>query len=222
MLPSIFTLTLQWIIIPVKGKDIWSNSLLNIVSFISSSSNNIYICSHPYVKAMYNKILIASLMLLPLVSVNAQSSSKSVASADPNAPIMSFDTKEHDFGTIEQDGNGVYLFLFTNTGKEPLVIKESRGSCGCTVPKWPHNPVAPGHQDTIKVTYDTHRIGFFQKTVTITSNATESPLVLSIKGKVNAKPPLLLFLPTPAIVPAALRSLTIGTINNLISTKTQI
>ena len=96
---------------------------------------------------------------------------------------MSFETTEHDFGTFEQDGNGTYFFMFTNTGKEPLVIKEAHGSCGCTVPKWPHNPVPPGKQDTIKVTYDTHRVGPFHKTVTITSNAKLSPVVLTINGK---------------------------------------
>lgn len=110
------------------------------------------------------------------------------ANADPNAPVMNFETKEHDFGTFEQDGNGTYLFLFTNTGKEPLVIKDARGSCGCTVPHWPQHPIAAGSADTVRVTYDTHRIGVFIKTVTITSNAKESPDILTIKGKITAKP----------------------------------
>jgi len=110
------------------------------------------------------------------------------ANDDPNAPVMNFQTKEHDFGTFEQDGNGTYLFLFKNTGKEPLVIKEARGSCGCTVPHWPQHPVGAGQTDTIRVTYDTHRVGVFVKTVTITSNAKESPDVITIKGKTTAKP----------------------------------
>ena len=88
---------------------------------------------------------------------------------DPNGPVMSFQSTEHDYGTIQQDDNGTYLFIFTNTGKEPLVIKEAHGSCDCTVPKWPHGPVNPGQQDTIRVTYDTKRVGTFMKTVTITS-----------------------------------------------------
>lgn len=110
------------------------------------------------------------------------------ANADPNAPVMNFDTKDHDFGTMDQDANGTYLFTFTNTGKEPLVIKEARGSCGCTVPHWPQHPIAPGARDTIKVTYDTHRIGIFSKSVTIMSNSKESPDMLYIKGKINNKP----------------------------------
>ncbi len=138
---------------------------------------------------MSKRILFAGFLVLSCGFMKAQSAAAPTGSTDPNAAIMTFDSKEHDYGTIEQDASGVYLFMFTNTGKEPLVIKEARGSCGCTVPKWPHNPIAPGQEDTVKVTYDTHRIGVFQKTVTITSNAKESPLVLSIKGKVNAKPP---------------------------------
>jgi hypothetical protein len=137
---------------------------------------------------MYKKLLIIGLLLIPCVFVNAQATATSAPASDPNAPVMAFDTKDHDFGTFEQDGNGTYLFLFTNTGKEPLVIKEAHGSCGCTIPKWPHDPISPGQKDTIKVTYDTHRVGDFHKTVTITSNAKESPVVLSIHGKVTAKP----------------------------------
>lgn len=137
---------------------------------------------------MFKKVLIASLLMLSCVFTNAQTSVEPAASTDPNAPVMTFETKDHDFGTIEQDANGTFFFLFTNTGKEPLVIKEAHGSCGCTVPKWPHQPVQPGQQDTIRVTYDTHRTGVFTKTVTITSNAKESPVVLAIKGKVNPKP----------------------------------
>jgi hypothetical protein len=137
---------------------------------------------------MYKKVLIASLLLITCVFANAQTTPTTMAPVDPNAAVMSFETLDHDFGTFDQDGNGTYFFLFTNTGKEPLVIKEAHGSCGCTVPKWPHNPVGPGQKDTIKVTYDTHRVGPFHKTVTITSNAKVSPVVLTINGKVNGKP----------------------------------
>lgn len=142
---------------------------------------------------MIRKETIATLFVLSVgfcfgqQGIPAPGNQPATTAPDPNAPVMSFQTNEHDFGTIEQDDNGTFLFLFTNTGKEPLVIKEAHGSCGCTVPKWPHTPVNPGQQDTIKVTYDTHRVGVFTKTVTITSNAKESPKVISIKGKVLSK-----------------------------------
>ncbi|HXP52789.1 MAG TPA: DUF1573 domain-containing protein [Bacteroidia bacterium] len=140
---------------------------------------------------MIRKGALTLLMLLPgflcFAQIPTPEGNTPPPAPDPNAPVMSFEGKEHDFGTIEQDANGTFLFMFTNTGKEPLVIKEAHGSCGCTVPRWPHNPVNPGQKDTIKVTYDTHRVGAFTKTVTITSNAKESPMVLSIKGKVLSK-----------------------------------
>ena len=141
---------------------------------------------------MLRRVCIALLFVLPSFSSfgQVQASNTNGANNNPNAndATMIFETKEHDFGTFEQDGNGTYLFLFTNTGKEPLVISDAHGSCGCTVPRWPHHPIAPGKMDTIKVTYDTHRVGVFVKTVTLTSNGKESPLVLTIKGKVTAKP----------------------------------
>lgn len=142
---------------------------------------------------MLRKFYTVLLLILPAALCFAQqpagtANQVTTAPDDPNLPIMNFETKEHDFGTFEQDGNGTFLFMFTNTGKEPLVIKEAHGSCGCTVPHWPQHPVPPGQRDTIKVTYDTHRIGVFVKTVTITSNAKESPDILTIKGKTTAKP----------------------------------
>ena len=87
------------------------------------------------------------------------------------AQEISFEKEIHDFGTFEQNGNGTYEFKFTNTGEAPLIISNSKGGCGCTVPIWPKAPIAPGASDVIKVKYDTKRIGAFNKSVTITSNA---------------------------------------------------
>ena len=103
------------------------------------------------------------------------------------AQEISFEKDIHDFGTFEQHGNGLYEFKFTNTGDAPLIISNSKGSCGCTVPIWPKAPIAPGASDVIKVKYDTKRIGAFNKSVTITSNAkTEATKVIRIKGKTLA------------------------------------
>ncbi len=108
-------------------------------------------------------------------------------STNPNAPQITFETEEHDYGTITQGGNGTYEFVFTNTGKEPLIITSSKGSCGCTVPSWPNEPIAPGASEVIKVKYDTKRLGAFNKSVTITSNAATPTKVIKIKGKVVAE-----------------------------------
>jgi hypothetical protein len=110
------------------------------------------------------------------------------APANPNAPEISFDKVVHDYGTIYQGADGTCEFKFTNTGKEPLILSKPQSSCGCTVPTWPQEPILPGKSDVIKVTYATHNIGPINKTVTVTSNAKTSRIVLSIKGSVIAKP----------------------------------
>jgi hypothetical protein len=114
--------------------------------------------------------------------VNAQD-----AASNANAPVMTFDSEIHDFGTIDQGGDGTYLFKFKNTGKEPLIISNAKGSCGCTVPSWPKEPIGPGATGTIKVTYDTKRLGGFTKTVTISSNSKTPEKVITIKGTVKVE-----------------------------------
>jgi hypothetical protein len=110
------------------------------------------------------------------------------ASENPNGPQISFENLVHDYGEIEQGGDGTCYFKFTNTGKEPLILQKPRSSCGCTVPTWPKTPILPGESDEIKVTYNTKRMGNINKTVTILSNAKNGSIVLRITGKVVAKP----------------------------------
>lgn len=105
---------------------------------------------------------------------------------NPNAADINFTKELHDFGTIDQGANGTTEFTFKNTGKEPLIIQDAKGSCGCTVPSYPKEPIKPGATGTIKVTYDTKRVGAFTKTVTITSNAKSGTKTLTIKGNVKA------------------------------------
>lgn len=103
-----------------------------------------------------------------------------------NAQTMDFDKMEHDYGTINQGDNGVCEFRFTNNGTEPLIIQNAKGSCGCTVPEWPKEPIAPGESNVIKVKYDTKRVGPINKSVRITTNVSDQPIVLRIKGTVKA------------------------------------
>ena len=105
---------------------------------------------------------------------------------DPNAPVITFDKMVHDYGDMPQNGDGKCEFKFTNNGKEPLILSNVRSSCGCTIPQWPRQPILPGESETIKVKYDTKRIGIINKTITVYSNASESPVTLRIKGKVLA------------------------------------
>jgi len=112
---------------------------------------------------------------------------------EPVSPTVSstadirFEKDLHDYGTMDQGANGICEFKFTNTGKEPLIISGAKGSCGCTVPNYPKEPIVPGGHGVIKVSYDTKRVGAFNKTVTVTSNANSGTKTLSIKGVINAK-----------------------------------
>ena len=112
-----------------------------------------------------------------------------------NAPVMTFDERfvlpegiVYDYGTITKGANGVTYFVFTNTGKEPLIIEKASSSCGCTVPKPPTYPILPGVKDSIQVKYDTNRLGTINKTVTVMSNASNSPTIMRIKGNILDKP----------------------------------
>lgn len=102
---------------------------------------------------------------------------------------MVFENETIDYGTIDQGADGKREFVLTNNGNQPLVITNATGSCGCTVPTFPKEPILPGKSAVIGVKYDTNRVGAFTKTVTVTSNATAgASKVLTIKGTVNAKP----------------------------------
>lgn len=104
------------------------------------------------------------------------------------AQEISFEKEIHDFGTFAQHGDGNYEFKFTNNGDAPLIISNAKGSCGCTVPVWPKEPINPGESNVIEVKYDTERIGPFNKSVTITSNAlTNRTQIIRIKGKILAE-----------------------------------
>ena len=104
-------------------------------------------------------------------------------------PVITFEKTEHDFGKInEADGRVSTVFEFKNEGMTPLVLSNVRASCGCTTPTWTKEPIEPGQTGSITVTYNPNgRPGRFQKTVTITSNATEPTKRVYIKGEVIPK-----------------------------------
>lgn len=118
----------------------------------------------------------------------AQEDAAPTAAPAEGGPTMTFEETVVDYGTIEQGSDPLRVFGFTNTGDEPLIISKAKGSCGCTVPKYPQEPILPGETAKIEVRYDTNRIGPFQKTVTLTTNEAKPTHTLKIKGKVNPKP----------------------------------
>lgn len=98
---------------------------------------------------------------------------------------IKFNEDTIDYGTISKGSDGLRVFHFTNTGDAPLIITDVKSSCGCTIPKKPNGPIAPGESSTIEVKYDTNRVGPIRKTITVMSNASDSMVSLKIKGEVK-------------------------------------
>lgn len=129
-------------------------------------------------------------------SAAVQSSTDASQTFDPlnnkeaidNTPktTLKFDSYDHDFGAIKQDTENKKIFTFTNTGKEPLIISEAKGSCGCTVPNYPKAPIAPGGTGEIEVVYKPGKQKDLQnKTVTVIANTEPKETLLRIKAQVE-------------------------------------
>jgi len=128
-------------------------------------------------------------MLFMTLMVSALFGFQAAAQEVVQGPAITIDKETHDYGNISYEANGECEFTITNSGTEPLIITGARGSCGCTVPTYPQEPIAPGQSAVIKVTYDTKRPGPFTKSVTVTSNASNEPTkTVYIKGNVAPKP----------------------------------
>lgn len=98
---------------------------------------------------------------------------------------MEFTKIEHDFGTINGDDVVETVFTFTNAGASDLVISNAVGSCGCTVPAYPKEPIAPGKQGDIKVSFSPKgKNGMQNKTVTLTTNTEKGMETLTVKANI--------------------------------------
>ena len=137
---------------------------------------------------MKKYILPIAVFMVCAFATNAQDKPtlSNVGNDNPNQPSFKFNEVEYNFGTIMQGDQSKHDFEFTNTGKEPLVITNAAGSCGCTVPEWPKEPIMGGAKGVIKVTFNSAgKQGVQDKTVTLQSNAKENPMVLHLKGNVD-------------------------------------
>ena len=147
------------------------------------------------------KIITLSIALLAFTFSNAQETTKTTKKTTTKTTKttkttlpkvegagMVFVSETIDYGTVAANSDGKREFVFTNNGNKPLIITNASGSCGCTIPSYSKEPIAPGAKGVIGVKYDTSRAGQpFTKTVTVTSNAAGSPSkVLTIKGNVLA------------------------------------
>lgn len=101
-----------------------------------------------------------------------------------------WESTTHDFGKIKVKSPVEHKFVFTNTGDTPLVISNVKPSCGCTVTEYTKEPVLPGKQGFVKATYDTKRMGIFNKSIRVTANIEGGTEMLMIKGEVVAEQPV--------------------------------
>lgn len=137
-------------------------------------------------KVMYVFVVACLMISGATLSVNAQKAM---------GPEFSAENMVVDFGDVDATKDtGFRVFKFKNTGTEPLMITNAQGSCGCTVPEWPKEPIKPGGTGEIKIKYDINRKGAINKSVTVTTNEVESkdtngnPIyknhIISVKGNV--------------------------------------
>lgn len=129
---------------------------------------------------------------LELNSSTALSTNAPEKSAAPATTLtlddLAFTDLTHDFGTVLEGPDATCKFTFVNKGKEPIIIQKAQASCGCTVPTYSKEPIAPGQTGTIDVAFHTmgKPAGGFNKTVTVTTNA--GIKILTIKGNVEKAP----------------------------------
>ncbi|HRH65976.1 MAG TPA: DUF1573 domain-containing protein [Bacteroidia bacterium] len=135
------------------------------------------------------RTLFLALLLINAISSSAQEEKKTlsnIGNENSNQASFAFETDEHNFGTISQGESVTYEFKFSNTGNEPLIISKAEGSCGCTVPVYPKEPIMKGQSSVIKVTFNSAgKMGVQDKTVTLTSNAKQNPMIIHMKGTVE-------------------------------------
>lgn len=142
-------------------------------------------------------IAVTSLLLVASCKENASAKiteadlkmANEVAVASEKMPVLEFDKTEHDFGTIIEGDKPTTEFVLKNTGDADLIIISAVGSCGCTVPEPPKEPIKPGESAPIKVTFDsTGKPGQQEKTVTITSNTAAGKETCKIMANVTPNP----------------------------------
>jgi hypothetical protein len=116
----------------------------------------------------------------------AKAAAAPVVPAGPTTTIK-FEETEFDFGTVDQGEKVTHVYKFSNTGNEPLIISNAKGSCGCTVPSWPKEPIPVGGSGEIQVQFDSKgKKNKQSKKVTLTANTDPAQTFLTIKGEVNA------------------------------------
>ncbi|TVR85913.1 MAG: DUF1573 domain-containing protein [Saprospirales bacterium] len=125
-----------------------------------------------------------SLFLTALMVLGFSAIAIAQSEGETKGPELTLESETLEYGVIERGADGLREIKFTNTGDEPLLITNTRGSCGCTVPSSPKDPILPGETGIIEVKYDTNRLGRINKSVTIFSNA-GNPVRVRLNGEVK-------------------------------------
>ena len=145
--------------------------------------------------------LLSAFILLSLLSCREKKDTDAIStdlvnnplSADPkteeavkNLPVLTFKEPAFDFGTIRQGDKVTHEYTFTNTGHSDLIISNATGSCGCTVPEYPKQPIAPGKEGVIHVVFSSEgKSGKVEKTITVLANTIPNDAVLIISGEIT-------------------------------------
>lgn len=119
---------------------------------------------------------------------NIESAEKRDVSISKGTASISFDKEEYDFGTVSEGDVVKTTFVVTNTGKSDLIITNAQASCGCTVPVWPKEAIAPGKTGDIQVSFNTSgKPNKQSKSITLTTNTEKGREVIKIVGMVTPK-----------------------------------
>lgn len=135
---------------------------------------------------MKHLLAILAIVFLASFQLAAQATATEPQSNPNSKAILTLESDVVDYGTIDQGGEPLRVAKFKNTGTEPLIISGAKGSCGCTVPNWPKDPIMPGETSQIEIRYDTKRVGAINKTVTVTSNDAAGKHTIRVIGTINA------------------------------------
>lgn len=129
---------------------------------------------------------ILAISLMATFQLAAQAAPTEATPVNASKAVFTLESDVVDYGTIDQSSEPLRLAKFTNTGTEPLIISGAKGSCGCTVPNWPKDPIMPGESGNIEIRYDTKRVGAINKTVTVTTNDAVGKHTIRVIGTINA------------------------------------
>ena len=117
--------------------------------------------------------------------INVPATASGIPVKSGSAPVMTFNEEKHDFGKITQGEKVSHSFIFKNTGGSDIVISSAQGSCGCTVPTYPKEPIKVGQESKIDVVFDSDgKSGLVEKTITLVTNCNPSTKILTINSTI--------------------------------------